>query len=118
MQGEGLDRRELLRLAGLLGVLLLVTGAIVLFTQGDGSAGEQPAALEGTISSVRADGFTLRPADGGPERELGVLPQDAAVVDLPHLQEHVTDQLPVRVLIREERGVTYAREVIDLAPSG
>lgn len=118
MPSEGLDRRELLRLAGLLGLLLLVTGAIVLFTQGGGSGQERAAALEGTITSVREDGFTLRPADGGPERELGVQPRDAAVVDLPHLQEHVTDQVPVRVLLREERGVTYAREVVDLVPSG
>ena len=118
MQGEGLDRRELLRLGALLGALLLVTGAIVLLTQGGDSAEEPAASLEGTIVAVSQSGFTLQPQDGGQQRELGVLPQDAAVVDLPHLQDHVQDQIPVRVLIREERGTTYAREVIDLVPSG
>ena len=116
MQTEGLDRRELLRLASLLGVLLLVTGAIVLFTQGGGAAPEQQG-LEGVITSVDASGFMLRPQDGGPERRLTVAPQDARTVDIPHLNDHVRDQIPVRVVVRQEGGITYAREVIDLMPA-
>ena len=116
-ESEGLSRREVLRLGALLGALLVITGAVVLLTQGGGDSSAESRGIEGTIASVSESSFTLRPKDGGPDRLMTVRPEDARVVDVPHLEQHVRDQIPVRVVVREERGVTYAGEVIDLGPT-
>ena len=113
-----MDRREVLRLAALLGTLLVVTGLIVAVTQGGGGSSAAPAGgVEGIITGVSESTFTLKPAGGGPERLMTVRAEDAAIVDVPHLEEHERDRIPVRVVVTEEAGVSYAGEVIDLQPA-
>ena len=113
------DRRDLLRLAGFLVALLVVTGAILLATGGGSSdspkgPSDGDGQVDGVLVAAEPAKLVLRPADGSPDMTFEVRATEAPTLDVPHLaQEHVPQQLPVRIAYIREDGKLYALRADD-----
>jgi hypothetical protein len=112
------SRSDLLRMGAFLGALLLVTGVVLLVTGGGGSGASQPQVrtLDGRLTSVQQTELTLQPDGGGPVERFTVRPIDRRTLDLPHLQTHMAQGLPSRVLYETDGAERYAVRVDDLPP--
>ena len=112
----GLDRRDLLRLVGLIVALLAVVG-VVLLLSGGGSGGTATGQVRGVLVEVSDTKLVLRPDDGGAPQEYVVRPEDRARLDIFHLEQHAADSLPSIVHYERDGGTRYATRVDD-APTG
>jgi len=111
------SRSDLLRMGAFLGALLLVTGVVLLLTQGGSGGGSGPedlGSVEGRLTSVTDTELRLQPATGGPVQRFSVRPIDRRTLDLPHLQTHMAQGLPSRVIYETADGERYAVRVDDL----
>lgn len=109
----GLDRRDLLRLAGLIAALLVVVG-IVLLAGGGGGSGERTTGQQrGVLTSVSDTRLVLQPDGGGTPVQYVVRPQDRRLLDLTHLQEHAADALPSIVHYEQVGDERFAVRVDD-----
>jgi hypothetical protein len=114
------SRSDLLRMGAVIALLLVATGGVLLATSGGsddpGRAGGLPT-MDGVLAAVDTEKLVLTPSGGGSPQTFDVRPIDARRLDLLHLQQHMTQQLPSRVHYLEEDGRRYAVRVDDL-PSG
>jgi hypothetical protein len=111
----GLDRRDLLRLAGLIAVLLAIVG-VVLLAGGGGSSEGGRGQMRGVLTDVSDTRIVLR-TDRGDTQDFTVRPQDRRNLDLFHLQQHAADALPSIVHYERDGNTRYATRVDD-APTG
>ena len=88
---SGLDRRDVLRLAGLLAALLVVVGIVLL--AGGGSEKRTTGRQQGVLTTVPETKLVLQPSGGGTPVEYTVRPQDRRALDLTHLEQHAADAL-------------------------
>jgi hypothetical protein len=109
---SGLDRRDLLRLAGLIAALLVVVG-IVLLAGGGGSEERTTGQQRGVLTSVSDTRLVLQPDGGGTPVQYVVRPEDRRLLDLTHLQQHAADQLPSIVHYEQAGDDRYAVRVDD-----
>ena len=112
------DRRDLLRLAGFLVALLVVTGAILLATGGgsdSGGGGRAAGALQidGTVIEVDAVHLVLKPTTGAEPMSFAIRATEQPQFDVFHLQQHSADGLPTRVTYIEQDGRRYALRADD-----
>lgn len=121
------DRRDLLRLTGVLVALLVATGAIILATGGGSDSEESGTSglqtVDGIVQSVDATQLTLQPEGGGAPIRFAIRAVDQPTFDVFHLQEHAADGLLTRVSYIEDGSVKYATRADDApestpAPSG
>jgi len=116
---------------GALVVAILLLSVVVLvaaFAGGGGDTdprgrtdGEALAMAEGVLTQVAQDALVLQPfAQGAPPLRFAVRPGDVAVLDLPHLRQHVQDGTPVRLYYERSGGTTVAKGYEDLlgGPAG
>ena len=112
----GLDRRDLLRLGGLIVALLAIVGVVVL--AGGGGSGDQASGrVRGVLTEVSDTRLVLQPDGGGATQEFVVRPQDRQRLDIFHLEQHAADQLPSIVHYERDGNTRYATRVDD-APTG
>ena len=109
---SGLDRRDLLRLAGLIAALLALVGVVLLAGGGGGSEEAASGRMTGILTSVSDTRLDLRP-DTGDTPVFTIRPQDRRNLDLFHLQQHSADALPSIVHYEQEGGTLYAVRVDD-----
>ena len=118
--GPGISKNAILvlsviALGGLVALTLLVGG-------GGDTAGTSGSSVEGSITTVEPNRLVLRterPIDGKRDVEFTVRPENAAALDLPHLETHVTDNLPVTLYFEREDDRLYAVRAEDApAPGG
>jgi hypothetical protein len=110
---RGLDRRQLLRLIAVLSTLVAASGAIVFATRGGDGQPSEPRHADGYITAVAPGSFVLQPVDGGAPQRFAVRPVDAERIDVPHLEQHRLDQIPVRVFHAGGGRSAYATDVAD-----
>jgi hypothetical protein len=111
------DRRDLLRMAAFLVVLLVAVGAILLAT-GGGSDSKEPAAAGGTqvdgiVVDVSVERLVLRPSDGRADMEFAIRPIDRPSFDVFHLRQHAADGLLTRVTFLRDGQTLYALSAED-----
>jgi hypothetical protein len=114
------DRRDLLRITGLLAVLAVIS-VVAAVASGGGSGGDdgpKRAEVVGVITTVTADRLVLRPADGGEEMQFAVRTSDARRLDIFHLETHSAQGLPTRITYERDGGTLYAVSAIDEVPTG
>ena len=111
-QTSGLDRRDLLRLAGLIAALLVLVGVVLLAGGGGGPAETTSGRMTGILTTVSDTRLDLR-TDTGDTQAFAIRPQDRRNLDLFHLQQHSADALPSIVHYEEEGGTLYAVRVDD-----
>lgn len=99
-----------------LGALLLVTGVVLLLIGGGGGSdgGAQVRSVDGRLTSVQDTELTLQPDGGGAIERFTVRPIDRRVLDLAHLQDHMAQGLPSRVVYESAGSERYAVRVDDL----
>jgi hypothetical protein len=113
------DRREILRLTGILAALLVVTGLILLATSGGGSDSPDEGAaagqrtVDGLVLEATPEQLRLRPQAGGSEIAFGIRQVDRPSFDVFHLQQHAADGLLTRVTYFEQGGRLYALRADD-----
>jgi hypothetical protein len=119
------ERRDFIRLAALMLVLLVATGAVLFATQGgsdseSGSASGSQQQVDGIVMSVTPDRLVLRPATAGAQdMTFEIRPVDRDRFDVFHLQQHAADGLATRVTYTQEGATLYAVSAIDApAPAG
>jgi hypothetical protein len=119
------ERRDLLRLAGFLAALLVVTGAIVLATSGGSKGDDGPRAaagaqtMDGIVMQVDAVKLVLRPSAGGENVTFEIRAVDQPNFDVFHLQQHAADGLPTRVSYLQDGSRRYALRADDApVPNG
>ncbi|HEX8207741.1 MAG TPA: hypothetical protein VF587_16875 [Solirubrobacteraceae bacterium] len=117
---QGLDRRDLLRLGGLIAVLLLIVGVVLLAGGGGDDAGKASSGqVVGVLTEVSQARIVVQPTAGGEPEAFEVRPQDAQQMDFFHLEQHASDALPSIVHYDEVGGKRYATRVDDApAPVG
>jgi hypothetical protein len=114
----GLDRRDLIRLGGLIAVLLLIVG-IVLLTSGGGSSERSTGQMQGVLTEVSRTRLVLQPNNGGGPQEFDVRPEDAQRLDFFHLDQHASDALPSIVYYEQVGDTRFATRVEDApTPAG
>ena len=112
-QTTGYDRRDLLRLGGLLAALLAIV-ALVLVLGGGGSGSERSTGrLQGVLTTVEQTKLVLQPQDGGAPTEFTIRPEDRQRLDLFHLEQHAADSLPSIVHFEKVGDKRYATRVDD-----
>jgi hypothetical protein len=116
---QAISKRTALALA--LAALVTLGGlAIVLGGGSDSSGGQSLESVEGILTEVESDRLVLEadePLDGQSEVEFVVRIEDAAALDLRHLEVHAADRLPTRVYYEKSGGELYAVRAED-APVG
>ena len=112
----GLDRRDLLRLVGLIVALLAIVG-VVLLAGGGGSGERATGQVRGVLTEVSDTRLVLEPDSGGGSQEFIIRPEDRPRLDIFHLEEHAADQLPSIVHYERDGNRRYATRVDD-APTG
>jgi len=112
-QPTGFDRRDLLRIAGLIAALLAVVGIVLLAGGGGGSGERETGRMEGVLTEVSEARLVLQPARGGEPETFTVRPQDRRNLDLFHLEQHAADSLPSIVHFERVDGERYAVRVDD-----
>jgi hypothetical protein len=109
---QGLDRRDLIRLGGLIAVLLAVVAIVVL--AGDGGSSERSRGqIQGVLIEVSQSRLVLEPTAGGSRQTFSVRPEDAERLDFFHLQQHAEDSLQSIVHYDEVDGTRFATRVDD-----
>jgi len=110
----GMDRRDVLRLAGLIAALLVIVGVVLLLGGGGDGSSSQGASgrMTGVLTSVSDTRLDLR-TESGDTQAFTVRPQDRRNLDLFHLQQHAADALPSIVHYEQEGGTLYAIRVDD-----
>jgi hypothetical protein len=115
---QGLDRRDMLRLGGLIAMLLAVVG-IVLLASGGGSTERSSGQLQGVLTDVTQSRLVLKPTTGGQAEEFAVRPEDAQKLDFFHLETHAADALQSIVYYDQVGDTKYATRVEDApTPAG
>ena len=112
----GLDRRDLLRLGGLLLALLAVVGVVLLASGGEGGSERTSGRVQGVLTEVTDARLVLQPAAGGSTQEFAIRPEDRRKLDLFHLQQHASDALP-SIVHFEQVGDTRFAVRVDDAPT-
>ena len=112
------DRRDLLRLIGLLVALLVVAGAIMLATQGgsdasDGGRDGEAEQVDGVVTQVSSERLVLQPTTGGAPMTFSIRAVDLPKFDVFHLEQHAADGLPTRVTYIEDGEQRYALRADD-----
>jgi hypothetical protein len=111
-QPAGLDRRDLLRIVGLIAALLAIVGVVLLL--GGNSASERSTGQEqGVLTEVTETRLVLQPPAGGKPVAFTVRPQDREQLDLFHLETHASDQLPSIVFYEQIGDERFATRVDD-----
>lgn len=109
----GLDRRDLLRLGGLVAALLAIVG-LVLLLGGGGSASERSTGrMQGVLTTVEDTRLVLQPEGGGAPTEFTIRPEDRQRLDIFHLEQHSADALPSIVHFERVGDKRYATRVDD-----
>jgi hypothetical protein len=111
-QATGMDRRDLLRLSGLIAALLVLV-AVALLLGGSGESKTTPGRVEGILTTVEENRLVLQPENGAPPEEFTIRPEDRRALDMFHLRQHSADRLPSIVHYEETDGTKYALRVDD-----
>ena len=115
---QGLDRRDLIRLGGLIAVLLAVV-AVVLVAGGGGSSERSSGQMQGVLTEVSQVKLVLQPSSGSGPREFQVRPEDAQRLDFFHLEQHAADALPSIVYYEQVGDTRFVTRVEDApTPAG
>lgn len=115
---QGLERRDLFRLGGLLAVLLIVVG-IVLLAGGGGSSQRSTGQVQGVLTEVSQSKLVLQPTSGGGPQEFAIRPEDAPRLDFFHLEQHAADALQSIVYFERVDDTRFATRVEDApTPTG
>lgn len=115
---QGLERRDLFRLGGLIAVLLIVVG-IVLLAGGGGSSGRATGQVQGVLTEVSQSKLVLQPSSGGGPQEFAIRPEDAQRLDFFHLEQHAADALQSIVYFERVDDTRFATRVEDApTPAG
>jgi hypothetical protein len=112
-QATGMDRRDVLRLVGLIAALLVLVGIVLLAGGSGGDAKPTTGRAEGVLTTVADDRLVLEPQTGGPAEEFTVRPENRRDLDMFHLRQHAADRLPSIVHYEESDGTKYALRVDD-----
>lgn len=117
------DRRDLLRLSGVLLALLVVTGAVLLATGGGStsSSGDvrpsEAKVVDGLVLEAAPERLRLRPDGGSGEMTFQIRATERPNFDVYHLQQHAADGLLTRVsYVEGEGGTLYALRADDAPP--
>ena len=116
------DRRDLLRLSGVLLALLVVTGAILLATGGGSSSSPSDVrpsdakVVDGLVLEAAPERLRLRPDGGSGEMTFQIRATERPNFDVYHLQQHAADGLLTRVSYVEDGGTLYALRADDAPP--
>ena len=115
------DRRDLLRLSGVLLALLVVTGAVLLATGGgsDSSGSSAPGpekVVDGLVLEATPERLRLRPDGGTGEMTFQIRATERPKFDVYHLQQHAADGLLTRVAYEQEGAQLYALWAEDAPP--
>ena len=113
-QSTGLDRTDVLRLAGLIAALLVLVGVVVLAGGSGGDEGGERGSgqMTGVLTSVDETGLALRTEEGDTQ-SFEVRPEDRRNLDFFHLRQHAADALPSIVHYDQEGDTLYATRVDD-----
>jgi hypothetical protein len=115
---QGLERRDLFRLGGLMAVLLIVVG-IVLLAGGGGSSQRSTGQVQGVLTEVSQSKLVLQPSSGGGPQVFAIRPEDAQRLDFFHLEQHAADALQSIVYFERVDDTRYATRVEDApTPAG
>lgn len=115
---QGLERRDLFRLGGLMAVLLIVVG-IVLLAGGGGSSERSTGQVQGVLTEVSQSKLVLQPTSGGGPQEFAIRPEDAQRLDFFHLEQHAADALQSIVYFERVDDTRFATRVEDApTPAG
>ena len=109
----GLDRRDLLRIVGLIAALLAVVGVVLVASGGGGATERSTGQARGILTVVTDTKLTLQPEGGGTPEEFVIRPQDRQRLDLFHLQTHAADALPSIVHYEQVGDEKFATRVDD-----
>ena len=109
---QGLDRRDLVRLGGLILVLLAVV-AVVLLASGGSSSEPTTGQMDGVLTEVSQAKLVLQPSSGGGPETFSIRPEDVHRLDIFHLEQHAADSLPSIVFYEEVGGTKFATRVDD-----
>jgi hypothetical protein len=109
----GLDRRDMLRLGGLIAALLVIVGVVLLAGGGGGGGSETTGRVQGVLTAVENSRLVLQPEAGGEPEEFAIRPEDQRQLDLFHLRQHAADSLPSIVHYEESDGTKFAVRVDD-----
>ncbi len=112
-QTPGFDRRNLLRLVGLLVALLAIVGLVVLLGGGGGGSERSTGRMQGVLTTVENAKLVLQPEGGGAPTEFAIRPEDRQRLDLFHLEQHAADSLPSIVHFEKVGDKRYATRVDD-----
>jgi hypothetical protein len=107
----GPDRRDLLRMLGLIAALLAIV-AVVLVASGGGSE-RSTGQVRGVLTEVSESRLVLQPAAGGEPQEFAIRPEDRRRLDLFHLEQHAADALPSIVHYEQVGDARFAVRVDD-----
>ncbi len=112
-------RSDLIRMGAVLAALLAVTGVALFFTQGGSTCGgaDRFQTVDGRLTAVDQTRLVLQPAAGGPPQTFAIRPIDVRELDIAHLQSHMAQGLPSRVIYEQDGATRYAVRVDDLPPS-
>ena len=111
-----MERRDLLRLGGLIAALLAVVAVVVLAGGGGGPSEGSTGRVQGVLTEVTEGRLVLQPSEGGDPQEFAVRPEDVRALDLTHLQQHAADALP-SIVHFEKVGDTRFAVRVDDAPT-
>ena len=106
-----MDRRDLLRIAGLIVALLAIVG-VVLLVGGGGATERSTGQARGVLVAVTETNLDLRTEDGG-VRKFEIRPEDLRRLDLFHLRQHASASLPSIVHYEKVGDTFYAVRVDD-----
>ncbi|HEX8123445.1 MAG TPA: hypothetical protein VF549_19495 [Solirubrobacteraceae bacterium] len=112
-QPAGLDRRDLLRLVGLIAALLAIVAVVLLAGGGGGGTERSTGQEQGVLTQVTETTLVLEPTGGGEPVTFTIRPQDRQRLDLFHLQTHAADALPSIVFYEQVGRQRYATRVDD-----
>ena len=110
-QPTGLDRRDLLRLGGLILALLAIVGVVLLAGGGDADE-RRTGRAQGVLTEVSQTRLVLQPA-AGPPQTYTVRPEDVRNLDIAHLEQHAADALPSIVHYERQGDERFAVRVDD-----
>ena len=119
------ERRDLIRLAGLMVLLLVATGAVLFATKGESSSSPERASadqlqVDGIVMEATSDRLVLRPTTpNSGDMAFEIRPVDRKAFDVFHLQQHAADGLATRVTYVKDGDAMYALSAIDApVPAG
>lgn len=107
-------RGDVKRMAAILVVLLLVTGAVALVSGGGSDAQSRTASIDGRILSVDERMLVLKPVRGTQVERFPLRPIDARTLNISHLQVHAAQGLPSRVHFERDGAARTVVRVDDL----